>query len=502
MAAASDIIVGGGVIERSVIRQRWRLLNPAEDATGLFDPLGGYSEPDEYVPALARKCRNLGVDIRENTTVSGFIRHGERVMGVIADSEDLASDKVICAAHCWTNRLMAAVGRPMPFKSFAHQRYLTAPLEQAPNLPAVNANPYEAYLRPATGHRLLVGGETADRRESAPISLAFDMNELQAPPGYSDKLLHKVQPLLPSLERYSFTEEPIGLISFSLDGEPILVGRPETPGLLLGAVFHSDGFAYAPVAGRLLAELAVTAETELNIAAFSPARFTAAATESCLGARLRQRDAILRRRQIGELSLRYRQLGKTDLRLSEFSLGTPYGLGARAQVTRAMPPPADKDAIALIHKAIDRGITCFATARVYGRSEELLGRALRDNPHKALIATKRTCDASESRDLAEHMTGSLHTRLRLLGRDCVDRLLFYSASGDLLEDSEAIPLLKRFQAQGKARYSGASTHETVALRIAIEQGVYRHGAGGRSRYPRAGGEPGGGKCATLERCAG
>ncbi len=179
--------------------------------------------------------------------------------------------------------------------------------------------------------------------------------------------------------------------------------------------------------------------------------------------------------------MRYRQLGKTDLRLSELSLGTvalgmPYGIGEGARSEDGMPPPTDSEAIALIHHAMERGINFFDTARVYGRSEELLGKALRDRRHKALVATKLTCQnedgtALADADLAEHMARSLHTSLSLLGREYVDLLLLHSASSDLLENSDAIALLKRFQAQGKARYIGASTYGTVAPQIAIAQGA-------------------------------
>ncbi len=283
------------IIDADEIRRRWSMLSPQDDAIGLFDPLGGYSEPDDYVPALARKCRDLGVDIREGVTVCAFARRRERVTGLVADGELLAADLVICAAHSWTNRLLASIGRLLPVKSFVHQRYLTAPLDQAAKLPAVNANPLEAYLRPAKGNRILIGGETAERPEIGTPSLAFDMDQLRAPTGFSDSLRDRVRPLLPALERYRVTEERVGLISFAMDGEPILGAVPELPGLLLGAAFHSGGFAYNPVAGKLLAELATAGATELDIAAFSPARFSAAATEAYLDSRLRQREVFSRR---------------------------------------------------------------------------------------------------------------------------------------------------------------------------------------------------------------
>ncbi|MCY3573346.1 MAG: aldo/keto reductase [Chloroflexi bacterium] len=176
--------------------------------------------------------------------------------------------------------------------------------------------------------------------------------------------------------------------------------------------------------------------------------------------------------------MRYRQLGKTDLRLSELSLGTvalgmPYGWGADG--ADGTPPP-DSESITLIHKAIAQGINFFDTARAYGRSEELLGKALRGRRQSALVATKVSCLGGDGaalprREMAQQMTQSLHTSLRLLGTDYVDMLLLHSASAELLENSDAIALLKQFQAQGKARAIGASTYGTVAPRIAIAQGI-------------------------------
>ena len=92
-----------------------------------------------------------------------------------------------------------------------------------------------------------------------------------------------------------FSEERVGLIAFSMDGEPLLGGLPELPGLLIGAAFHSGGFAYNPVAGLLLAELAREGATRLDISAFSPARFSASATAAYMRSRLRQHEAFARR---------------------------------------------------------------------------------------------------------------------------------------------------------------------------------------------------------------
>ena len=143
----------------------------------------------------------------------------------------------------------------MPIKSFVHQRYWTEPLVKATEVPAVDANPYEAYLRLGQGaiEFLSVAKHLTVRNRVCLLS-PFRMGELSTPSGFSDNLRDRVKPLLPILERRAFVDEKVGLISFAMDGEPILGSLPELPGLLVGASFHSGGFGYNPVAGTLLAD--------------------------------------------------------------------------------------------------------------------------------------------------------------------------------------------------------------------------------------------------------
>lgn len=79
-----------------------------------------------------------------------------------------------------------------------------------------------------------------------------------------------------------------------------------------------------------------------------------------------------------------RKLGKTGLDVSAFGLGCmglSFGYG---------PATAKKEAIELIHRAIQLGVTFFDTAEVYGpyTNEELLGEALEPYRKDVIIATK------------------------------------------------------------------------------------------------------------------
>ncbi|RIK29826.1 MAG: hypothetical protein DCC55_37725 [Chloroflexi bacterium] len=186
------------ILSAAEIRKRWLALTPADEIIGLFDPLGGYSEPEEYLPALAVKCRELGVEIREQTQVTGFLTRNGVVAGVHTAGGSVEGDAVVCTVHTWMLALMQTLERQVPMKAFVHQRYVTAPLPAPLRIPAVNANPQSGYIRPALGNRVLAGAETAWREEFRTPSLDFRMTELAAPPEVSASLTANLTPLLPT----------------------------------------------------------------------------------------------------------------------------------------------------------------------------------------------------------------------------------------------------------------------------------------------------------------
>ncbi|MBI3959849.1 MAG: FAD-binding oxidoreductase [Chloroflexi bacterium] len=287
------------ILDAAEMRYRWPELTPAETDIGLFDPLGGYSEPEEYAPALAQRCRELGVEIREGVQVTGFVQHKRRVTGVTTTEGAIGGDAVICTVHTWTQHLLTQPGWPPPFKAFVHQRYLSTPLSSdtsaAIQLPAINANPYNGYIRPARGHRLLAGGETGWREEFRTPSPTFHMPALTTPLSVQERLSANLTPLVPALGRTCWESEKVGLIAFSLDGEPLLGPLPQLPGLYVGCAFHSGGFAYNPAAGLLLAEFVADGHTQIDVSAFAPDRFAPGEVADYLAATVVQDEAVRRR---------------------------------------------------------------------------------------------------------------------------------------------------------------------------------------------------------------
>lgn len=287
------------ILSAAEMHHRWPELTPAEFDIGLFDPLGGYSEPEEYVPALAQRCRDLGVEIREGEAVTGFVQRNGRITGVTTAAGSIEGDAVVCTVHTWTQQLLAQLGWAAPFKAFVHQRYVSTPLSTDPqrmiHLPAINANPYNGYIRPARGHRLLAGSETAWREEFRTPAPDFHMSTLTVPATVKTLLASSLTPLVPSLGQTHWETEKIGLIAFALDGEPLLGPLAQLPGLYIGCAFHSGGFAYNPAAGLLLAEFVADGGTQIDVSDFSPDRFAPGEVADYLATTVAQEAAVRRR---------------------------------------------------------------------------------------------------------------------------------------------------------------------------------------------------------------
>jgi aryl-alcohol dehydrogenase-like predicted oxidoreductase len=104
----------------------------------------------------------------------------------------------------------------------------------------------------------------------------------------------------------------------------------------------------------------------------------------------------------------------------------PVGLGCMPMSWAYSEWTHDDDmSVAVIHSALDHGVTFFDTADVYGygHNEELVGRALRKYRHEVTLATKVGLVAGGNDGSPEHIESSVDASLYRLGDDVID--LYY-----------------------------------------------------------------------------
>ena len=262
------------VLRRPELEERFPDLRLADDEYGVLDLRGGYSEPERYIPALAAKVRQLGVDIREHCVVEDFILEGERIKGVrLRGGEELRADATVCTVNAWANSLLSRVGQPLPARNFVHERYVTRPLEHSPRVPATNDDANGIYFRPTEDHRLLVGTGALEPEQIHMPGPEFDLQTLDPSPESLPFIQEAVRRRLPLMRDVEFDYHRVGLVSYPIDFVPNIGPIAALPGLYLGTHFCSGGFGYHPVAGLLLAEYIVDGQTCIDAGEFSPDRF-------------------------------------------------------------------------------------------------------------------------------------------------------------------------------------------------------------------------------------
>jgi aryl-alcohol dehydrogenase-like predicted oxidoreductase len=164
-----------------------------------------------------------------------------------------------------------------------------------------------------------------------------------------------------------------------------------------------------------------------------------------------------------------RQLGKSGLEVSALGLGCmgmSHGYG---------PPHDKKEMIALIRAAVERGITFFDTAEVYGpfANEELVGEALEPVRDQVVIATKfgfKPCDKDNLRwtsldSRPKHIKQVAEASLKRLKTDRID--LFYQHRVDPNVPIEDVAsAVKDLIREGKVKHFGLSEAGVQTIRRA------------------------------------
>ena len=168
-----------------------------------------------------------------------------------------------------------------------------------------------------------------------------------------------------------------------------------------------------------------------------------------------------------------RKLGKSGLEVSAIGLGC---MG----MSFSFGPPADKqEMITLLRQAVERGVTFFDTAEVYGpyTNEELLGEALSPLRDQVVIATKFGFDLDPGKDprgmtgvpglnsRPDHIRRAVEGSLKRLRIETID-LLYQHRVDPSVPIEDVAGAVKDLIGQGKVRHFGLSEAGAQTIRRA------------------------------------
>jgi aryl-alcohol dehydrogenase-like predicted oxidoreductase len=164
-----------------------------------------------------------------------------------------------------------------------------------------------------------------------------------------------------------------------------------------------------------------------------------------------------------------RQLGKSNLEVSAL------GLGCMGMSFSYGPPKDKQEMIALLHAAVERGVTFFDTAEVYGpyTNEELVGEALFPFRGQVVIATKFAYELKPDgspgwvrlNSRPEHINQAVEGSLKRLRVDAIDLLYQHRVDPEVpIEDVAGT--VKDLIRQGKVKHFALSEAAAKTIRRA------------------------------------
>ena len=164
--------------------------------------------------------------------------------------------------------------------------------------------------------------------------------------------------------------------------------------------------------------------------------------------------------------MEYRTLGRTGWQVSTVSFGA-WAIGG------PWGPVKNDDALAALHRALDRGVNFFDTADVYGdgQSEQLIARLRRERKEPFYVATKAgrrlPVHTAEGYN-RENLTAFVERSLKNLGVEAIDLLQLHSPPTDVYYRPEVFGILDDLVKAGKLRFYGVSVDRVEEALKAIE----------------------------------
>jgi sarcosine oxidase len=256
-------------LDRDELRRRYPQLNLPEGTIGLHQQDYGILAATRCVMTLAARAAAAGADVRQEETALEIIPEGDGVT-VRTDQGAHRADRVILAAGSWTNPLLAPLGIALPLTVLQEQlaffRVRDPEMHGPDRLPLViHRFPNTTSLGslfPIFGHegvKIMVDriGPAVDPANS---DRTIDPRLLERQLAYATNLLPSATGEVLETTSCRFTMTP--------DENFVIDRHPEHSQVVIASSCSGHGFKFAPVIGQMLADLALTGETDYPTALF------------------------------------------------------------------------------------------------------------------------------------------------------------------------------------------------------------------------------------------
>ena len=230
---------------------------------GSYHPGGSTARHDRVVWAYAQGAMRRGVHVLQNTAVTGLLRDGDRVTGVMTGNGPISAGTVMSAVGGNVTGVADWAGVRLPVRTHPLQAFVTNAYAQGFG-PILSSTELLTYVSQTPRGQMLMGAEFDQQPTYARHTSFQNLQSVCA------KLVY----LLPFLANLRILRQWTGSCDVSADFSPIM-GFTGVDGFVISTGWGTWGFKAIPAGGEQMAELIAGGRTPALLEPFALARFAA-----------------------------------------------------------------------------------------------------------------------------------------------------------------------------------------------------------------------------------
>jgi glycine oxidase len=213
-------------------------------------------DPRHLVDALLKTALHLGVNIASGAEVTHLQIEDGRAVGAVTTKSRYAGAAIVNCGGAWAGQFSPV---PIPIRPIKGQMLVLVTQQKDLLRHVIHGN--GVYVIPRRDGRLVVGSTLED--------VGFDK---RVDPETIQSMHQAAAILVPPIGEARLLEDWAGLRPCTPDKLPV-IGKTFVEGYFVATGHYRDGIMLAPITARLMSQIVKGEDPEVNIAAFTPARF-------------------------------------------------------------------------------------------------------------------------------------------------------------------------------------------------------------------------------------
>lgn len=243
-------------------------------AGGALYPQDMQVQPMVATAALLRLARLAGADVMTGEDVVGFVRHGNRIAGVLTENRSIGAGDVVNAAGTWAGQLAALAGAPVPVAPRRGFVLVTEPLPRMIRRKVYLAD-YVADV--ASDSAALQTSPVVEGTPAGNVLIGATRERVGFDRSWSDDAVRALAQgaarLFPFLTDVAVLRAYRGFRPYCPDHLPVIGADPRAPGLVHACGHEGAGIGLATATGILVSQVVRRVATDMSLHAFRPDRF-------------------------------------------------------------------------------------------------------------------------------------------------------------------------------------------------------------------------------------